>query len=79
MDNFDYRKYLKEGRLFNESLSSFPDEEGQGIFITGFGEGDLFLTTNKDEWEEMKAESPSTESGMIKGNGSTIYYSFGVE
>ena len=33
MDNFDYKKYLAEGKLLNESLELTPEEKRQLIYI----------------------------------------------
>ena len=33
MDNFDYKKYLAEGKLLNESLELTPEERRQLIYI----------------------------------------------
>ena len=33
MSNFDYKKYLDEGKLLNESLELTPEEKRQLIYI----------------------------------------------
>ncbi len=90
MNDFDLKKYLIENKIttnsfpkthkLKENLESFPDEEGTGIHITSDEmEGDLFLTMDKNAWEEMKAEGVSDGSGKIKAGNVTIYWSFGWE
>jgi hypothetical protein len=78
---YRFRQFLTEGKLLKEaSLRLISDDDAEhGIFIGGAFEGDLFLTTSIEEWEEMKDTPTATESGIIEGNGIKIYWNFGRE
>ena len=81
MKKTQLNKLIREevSKALKEQLDSFKPDGGNGIHITGFNIGDIYLTLDPKEHEEILAEPVTTNQGVIDVNGQKLYYSVGAE
>ena len=81
LQDINHKRWAQEEEpdLSDNVLDSFKSEEGNGIHLTGFSIGDVYLTLSPYEHEEMAAEPVTTNQGVIDVNGQKLYYSVGSE
>ena len=60
MNNFDYKKYLAEGKLLNESLELTPEERRQLIYIL-----EMKLKNYEETGDEFFAEEMEIVANIL--------------